>query len=685
MATPAFESAVPAPMSLEFSNGELAISPVAGLGSIPVGTTYLARSFNLRAGRYTFKLGADDAASLWLGSEMASIRRVTNTIPSSNLAASGQMFLTTGTYRIDIILRNIALSPAYAVLSIWKDGTLVYASSAAGWMSASAPIPDAQLPSDGDPRLLLPVFSLTPNWQAGITERLWFKTEVFTSETGAEQRRSILRNPRRSFEASFMRHTTSRMRLDTFITGVGSGPFLVPLWHEQFRMPEPLGQTEVLIQFPQDTLRYREFFVGDLAMLSNGDPDVYEVVKVAAVDHTLDVLELDHAPTIDWPAGTRITPLQPAFFNDMPSQALSTDRLGSVSARFELVDSCTTIEPSWGYCAPLWRFRLERREAIGVNYARNVFTLDVGSTTPDVVDPGQRTRIGMRGALKLFGRQKVRAFRSFITMARGRTVRFWMPSMSHDVEPVGTIGGTTFLAEPMGFSEFMEIPQDARVMLTIEFNDGRPPLYRKILSVEGLGADDAPYRVLNERFTVDQAIPVVTRAEIERISFIMPMRFDQDAFEIHHNVSDGKASSAAVVMMSAESTGMPPIDCWATSWTYPVIETDSLDVGFTLVGSNSNGIPPIVESVDTTMGLLEASLQDALKNTEFGPESLDVVLGILSGTITEFLYTDTEFGPEEVNAVLTPMSAQLVRALISHPIEPESINASLALTGATLS
>ena len=684
--TPAFQSPVPSPMSAAFGDGELAVSPVAALAPMPVGTSYLARSFNLKAGTYEFKVGADDAATLWVGSDLGSIRRVAATVPNSNLAATGKMFITSGTYRVDVVLRNIALSPAYFVLSIWRDGVLVYSSSAAGWMSSSSPVADVDLPSDGDPNLLLPVLTVTPNWDNGVTERLSWKTEVFTSETGAEQRRSIRRNPHRSLEAQMLRAGTSRMRLDSFIAGVGSAPFLAPLWHEQYRIRDQLTSVEDLIQFPAGTLRFREFFVGDLALLCAGDPDVYEVVRVASVNHETDVLTLEFPPSIDWPADTRITPLHVARFEQMPAMDNVTDRAAYSGVRVDLVNSLRTIDPSWGYCAPLWRFKLDRSTAITNTFSRNIFTLDVGSTSVDVVDPGQRTRIGVKGALKLFGMERVRAFRAFAAMARGRAVRFWFPSGTHDVEPVSVISGTNFLVEPRGFSDYMQIPQDARVMLAFEFLDGRPTIFRKIISIEALGADSPPYKTINERFTVDVPLPTIDRSEIERVSFVLPVRFDQDTFEIHHHVSSGKAASAAVVMMSAEAKDMPPLDCWVTSWTYPVIEVEEIAVSATLVGSGAFGIPPMMESLDIGATIVAGSILEFIySTTTVGPEELNVSATVVAGTIIEFINSTTTMEPEELNAAATIVAGALINALITYQIDHEDLNISATVLQGTLS
>jgi hypothetical protein len=136
--------------------------------------------------------------------------------------------------------------------------------------------------------------------------------------------------------------------------------------------------------------------------------------------------------------------------------------------------------------------------------------------------------------------------------ARGRTVRFWIPDFMQSVHLHTNIAaGTSIDAKPAGFAENVKSPQDARSMLAIVFKDGSPTLYRTLLNVSDEGAF--------ERFTVGSALPAIAMSAVEKIEFMLPARFDQDGFELHHNVDQSAAVQTTLVVRSAEKAGMPSL------------------------------------------------------------------------------------------------------------------------------
>ena len=141
--------------------------------------------------------------------------------------------------------------------------------------------------------------------------------------------------------------------------------------------------------------------------------------------------------------------------------------------------------------------------------------MDAQTGPVDVLDVGDRARVGMRMALRLFGRAKVVALKAFFMQARGRTVRFWIPDFMQSVHLHTNIAaGTSIDAKPAGFAENVKSPQDARSMLAIVFKDGSPTLYRTLLNVSDEGAF--------ERFTVGSALPAIAMSAVEKIEFMLP-------------------------------------------------------------------------------------------------------------------------------------------------------------------
>ena len=512
MATNATAIAIPNPtIASAFVNGELAITP----GAVAAGTTYLSKQMILNGGTYTVKVWGADIATLWVGQEMASIRRVGISKATDAGATVAEFFARQGTHRIDLVLVALSASTPFFALSIHQGGRLVYTSAAAGWVYASAPIPDAQVPAAGDERLQMPVWTVSPNWDSGVTERLAWLTEVIPSEADVEQRRALRRYPRRSLEASFLRKGPARQRIDTFLSGVGRRKFLVPLWHEQTRTNDILSPGTLVQTFPSGTLALREFAVGDAVLIGGRDPAVYDVSTVASI--VGDTMTLGVPPTRTWPVGSRITPLRVARIADSATVSNITSTIGTAQVRFEFDEPDRSIVPDWGYCAPLWRFKVDRSNALDVQYDRNVYVYDVDTGKVEITDPGDTSRVVVKANITLFGRQALRSYRQFLAMARGKALRFWFPSGTHDLEPMGDIGGVTLDVQPVGFSAWLKVPQEARVMLAFTFSDGRPSVYRKIVDVSQQSGFD--------RLTLESSVPAVERRFIERISYVLPVRF----------------------------------------------------------------------------------------------------------------------------------------------------------------
>jgi hypothetical protein len=297
------------------------------------------------------------------------------------------------------------------------------------------------------------------------------------------------------------------------------------------------------ITWPAGTLTNREFFAGDLALLTNGDPAVYEVVQIESV--TDSAITLVDTPLVPWPGGTRIIPLRQVHLDELPTRSAPTSHVATMSVRFEFDEPERNITPSWGGPDQLFSFPTNWANAPDLGYERTNYTMDTQTGVIEIIDPADVGRVTMRGSVSLFGRARVAAFRAFAAQARGRALRFWCATGTHDLEPLGEIGDAARLdVAPIGYASLFNVPQDARRAIAIYLNDGSTPIYREILNIEARSGFD--------RMTLNASIPAMTRSQVDRISFLMPVRFDQDAFEIEHVTDDLKAVRSSVTVRSSE-------------------------------------------------------------------------------------------------------------------------------------
>lgn len=545
MSTVAAEFTIPAPHASKFTNGEKGVgAPFASVGEY----RFSRRFKQERSGIYMIKLWCTSAGGVRIGSNLAGLVKQLD-VPANKVITT-QVYLPAGESRMDVWINNTTtgLTAGFGMLVFHPDRVL-YASDNEGWTySVGSTVPDNDLlpivESD------LPVFSILPNWADGITERVQYLTDIPTSETGSEQRRSIRRHPRREFDASFMRVDAARARLDTFLLGIGVRKFWAPLWHEQYRpMAGVVGSSVV---FPAGTLELREFRVGDKVLVTAGDPDTFEVLRVQSLNYSTDTLTWVDAPFKSWPAGSRIIPLRRARITDNATMSGVSSRVGAVSVRFTLTDPDARFGASWGHFSPVWTFKLNRQEALSFQFSRVIYTTDNSVGPVEIVDPSDDPKLTMRSAVLLRGRQELVAMRRFMDIAEGRAGRFYMPTGMRDIEPAGdTFGGLTLDAKPAGYSEYLTRILGIRTIIAVRTLDGIGPHYRYIQSVERVG--DV------ERFTLDEALPVLDRSQVSRIEFMVPSRFDQDTFELFHRVDNAAAVTMSVVTRSVDGADMVPL------------------------------------------------------------------------------------------------------------------------------
>jgi len=552
-ATPVFEFAVPPPYAASFTNGEKALAVHDPMSATPpLSGYYLARWLPVPPGLYVLKSVADDAAQWFVGVAM-----VLSTQKNQGVFET-EIFFPEGTTRMDLMLQNIDTTAAqcFVAFSLYQNGRLMYSSDANGWMFDSAPIADADLGPMPDSRNDLPIFSVLPNWADGMLERLEWLTDVLVSETGAEMRRSIRPEPRRSVEASFLRSNEQRSMLDTFLTGVGQGVFLMPLWFEQYRPPEGLGMGASTITFPDGSLSTRAFRTNDLIIVMGKGPNDFDVVKASNVDTDAGVINLTASLSRAWPYGTRVIPLRKARITEAPELSNPTANVGQTRMRFFLEEPEQQVEPSWeeGRRFP---FRPNRSTDISMAYGRMTFVLDNQTATPVNVDLGERAMIAQRQEMLFFGRTVVAQFRAWLGECRGRARRFYMPTFERDIVPQQDLVGAEIYAEPMGFADYMQNPQEARRYIGIKLRDGTTSYHR----VTSISATRTPQgRAITDIFAITPPLADVVPVEnIMRIEFMVPTRFDQDAFELTHYVDESAAVATNVVTRSTDSAGMPSL------------------------------------------------------------------------------------------------------------------------------
>ncbi|MCL6228962.1 hypothetical protein M4368_31510, partial [Pseudomonas aeruginosa PA103] len=116
-----------------------------------------------------------------------------------------------------------------------------------------------------------------PDWADGVQESLEWLTELLTSTSGVEQRRSLRLSPRRSFEAEFYAEGRERVLLDLSLAGWGGRIWALPVWPDIQLLASVTAAGALTVEC--DT-RWRDFRAGGLALLRGESAFEYEVVEI---------------------------------------------------------------------------------------------------------------------------------------------------------------------------------------------------------------------------------------------------------------------------------------------------------------------------------------------------------------------------------------------------------------------
>jgi len=383
-------------------------------------------------------------------------------------------------------------------------------------------------------------WTLPVDWRDGVTERLGWLTELLTSPSGVEQRRALRLSPRRTLEAAMLASERERVLLDLSLYGWGGRIWAVPVWNDVQRLSAalPAGATEIAC----DT-RWRDFRADGMALLRGESAFDYEVVAIrSAADGEL---QLTRPLQRNWLPGTALYPMRPAQLVEQPRLTRLTDRLQRVEAQFSVMEACDWPEamPATSYRGwPVFEQPPDESEELTSTWQRLQSTLDNLTSLPAITDTAGVAFPVQSHRWRVHGREEQGRLRSLLYALRGRQQALWLPTHADDLQMITELpfNGTVFDIRQCGYSRFFRLSAPGRRDIRIETGDGEV-FHRRVVAVQEVDGE-------TERVSIDTALGrTVAPEQIQRISFMMLCRLDQDDIEIHHLTdSDGVASVQAI-------------------------------------------------------------------------------------------------------------------------------------------
>jgi hypothetical protein len=352
-----------------------------------------------------------------------------------------------------------------------------------------------------------------------ITERWEWSTDLMQAKTGPEQGRRLRISPRifQAFDA--LEAGAARRHLENVLIANGAGTWGVPLVQDVTVLTEAASTGSMALAC--DTTD-RRFHVGGRALLVADNPRTFDVGTVAAI--AVDELTLEDEPSVAWPAGTRVVPLESGRLTGMPPLWRFSANAVPLRVEFRLADPLDVPEDV-GDAAyrglPVFEIPPDWSQEPNAQPERQLEEVDAGTGPVSVFDMVEIPLGLQRFEICLTTRPALTAFRSLLYALAGRWGSIWVPTFAQDLRVTGALlaASSTLDVEWSGLGDYDLAPN--RRDIRIELASGAV-LYRRITDVDALGDDQ-------ERLTLDSALGVnAAAAEVASVSFLVLSRQDSD-------------------------------------------------------------------------------------------------------------------------------------------------------------
>lgn len=396
----------------------------------------------------------------------------------------------------------------------------------------------------------IPVWPFEPNWSSTLTEVLEWLTDVMTSPTGSEQRRSLRYFPRRTFEYTLAAAGDERTLLDNLLISYSAQRWYLPLWHDVNFTEAAIAVGQKIV--PCSTVSTSKIVPGSVAILIGDSPYDTELVEVESVDGS--GLTLTTAVSRAWPNGSRLYSTRIAKFTDQPEPSKRSDAVVTSEVRFQIVEAnrdheeVVTLDVYRGF--PVLPLEPDERTPLNNGIERMLVELDNQTSIPIWRDTASKPFTYQQYAWVLEGRSELTQFENLLQVLRGRAQPLWVPTFMQDMVLAASVAANaqTLVVQRCGFT-LTGGPRPDRQDIMIETAAGR--IYRRITA-------SAFNSQGQEVIAIDSPIPSgFSPSAVVRICFIILMRLNQDSITIEHQTDTDGVATALVTFRSAPNTRIP--------------------------------------------------------------------------------------------------------------------------------
>ncbi|MGH9716399.1 MAG: hypothetical protein ACRD4R_06700 [Candidatus Acidiferrales bacterium] len=377
------------------------------------------------------------------------------------------------------------------------------------------------------------LFSVAPDWKAGVGESIEYLTDVLKAYSDNEQRRALRQLPRRALRITPLALTARNSAgMESLVWGWQNQPYGLPWWQDATPLTADVAEGATVI--PCNTAD-RQFAAGGLLCIWQ-DEFTFEALSVESV--AADSVTVSSPTQFSWTANAA-TLVMPVFLARLPKSAQvarHTSFIDEMELQFigeaqqPAPAPSATLTQYKGYdvleIAPNWAAGLDRQ------YNRSLVTIDPKIGPIEVIDKGGSAIVSQRFPWWLDGHSNVTAFRAFILARFGRMNPFWVPTWDQDLVLAQDVGATdtAIKIESEFYSRFF-FPSTARRDLAFISSAGAANIYRRVTAAVDNGDG-------TETLTLDSAPGAAVPAASTMVSFLTLARLAADKAEITWSTAD---------------------------------------------------------------------------------------------------------------------------------------------------
>jgi hypothetical protein len=279
-----------------------------------------------------------------------------------------------------------------------------------------------------------------PNWSSSYKVSVEFKTEILTSRSGKEQRRSLRVRPRKKVEFKVTPSRSAYIDLKRLLTRWQNERFVVPEITRSIKLTTDIASGTSII--PVSSVPFWVVVGYDLVIQKpiSTYKCLQSVHKVQSVNAVANTITITNATEFDWSAGTTLHPALLCLLSEQTSITSFTSSVGEMTARFD-VDPIS--EPEYVNNNGLITF--ESREVLTAqpNWVTNPATdfiypyeqVDFGRGAIETIRPINFSSTSRRMKYLARSPEQAESLLANFMRSRGQRRDFWLESGEADIIP----------------------------------------------------------------------------------------------------------------------------------------------------------------------------------------------------------------------------------------------------------